>query len=500
MKRLTRTLLLIALLGAGEALPVKADPLNDGFLEPPKNSRPEVEFQLMGGNIAKPGLTADLEAISGAGLSGIQLFQRKGTPWPGIEPQVACLSPQWDDMISHISDECRRLGLRLTMENCPGASTSGGPWITPDHAMRHLVWGRVDVDGGRQITIKLPAPQPGNEDWRDYREVAVLAFPRPESDNGRYLVPSSVRSSRAKEPVAELLEGKADANNVQIDPADGPFWIEVDFSEPITLRSIEFPSLMKMVQPHNYDPGMAVTVEVKSEDGWEEVARREVPRSSRQDSWPLTLALPESTGTKFRLLFDLKNPIALEGIKFSSAAKVDDWEGQAAHSLRSLDYPALLNQDPKACVAFGKIIDLSKNLDADGELKWDAPTGKWTILRFGNVNSGARNGSAPKDATGFECDKLSAAGADQQFAGYIGRISGPSGPADQGRLQGMLLANWECGVQTWTPAMEQEFAARRGYALRDWLPVLAGYVIDDHARSVQFFFKCCCGYGACYWC
>lgn len=29
------------------------------------------------------------------------------------------------------------------------------------------------------------------------------------------------------------------------------------------------------------------------------------------------------------------------------------------------------------------------------------------------------------------------------------------------------------------PAMEKEFAARRGYPLRRWLPALAGWVVDD---------------------
>jgi hypothetical protein len=62
----------------------------------------------------------------------------------------------------------------------------------------------------------------------------------------------------------------------------------------------------------------------------------------------------------------------------------------------------------------------------------------------------------------------------------------PGGPADGGRLQGMIIDSWECSTQTWTPAMEQEFARRRGYALRLWLPALAGWVIADHPTSERF--------------
>lgn len=62
--------------------------------------------------------------------------------------------------------------------------------------MRHLVWSRKDVTGGTCLSVKLDRPQPSDEDWRDYRDVAVLAFPTPVGDNGRYLIPTYVRSNR----------------------------------------------------------------------------------------------------------------------------------------------------------------------------------------------------------------------------------------------------------------------------------------------------------------
>jgi hypothetical protein len=481
---LSRSISLSALLWAGIAQPSFADPLSEGFLEPPKESRPETWFHLIGGNVAKPGLTTDLEAIASAGLSGIQLFHGDGKAWPGVEPQIPCLSPQWDEMISHIANECQRLGLRFTMQNCPGWSMSGGPWIKPDKAMRHLVWSRTDASGGEEIQLSLPKPQPSNEDWRDYREVAVIAFPTPLGDDGNFLLPISGRSNREKEPVDELVTGKLSGTKLQLNPADGQAWIEIDFAKPITLRSIELPPVMKMANPRNFDPGLTIRVEVLSDGKWLEVANREIPRGNWKDKKSsLTFALPETTGTTYRLLLNLKSPITLESLKFSSAAKIDNWEGQAGHTLRSLDYQPLPKQNPLAWVASDKIVDLSNNLNADGELKWTPPPGKWTIMRFGNITADERNYPAPKEATGFECDKLSAAGADQHFEGYIGRISGQNGPADRGRLQGVLLDSWECGFQTWTPAMEQEFLTRRGYELRKWLPALAGYVVDDHARS-----------------
>ena len=78
-------------------------------------------------------------------------------------------------MIRHAADECERLGLRFTMQNCPGWSQSGGPWIKPENAMRHLVWSRTDLTGGNIFSTNLAMPEPTRDGWRDYRDVAVLA-------------------------------------------------------------------------------------------------------------------------------------------------------------------------------------------------------------------------------------------------------------------------------------------------------------------------------------
>ena len=460
-----------------------ADSLSSGFAAPPRESRPETWFHLIGGNVAKPGLTADLEAVASAGLSGIQLFHGQfGGPWPGVTPQIACLSPSWDDMIRHTADECRRLGLSFTMQNCPGWAMSGGPWIKPENAMRHLVSSRTDVVGGSGVSLDLPKPQPSTEDWRDYRDIAVIAFPTPAGDNATNLVPTSVRGSDDKQPWANLLNGVKDTSVGLAKPG----WVEVSFAQPVTLRSLELPPVEKFSKRRSFDPGAAIRVHAVGKSGLVEIARREIPRSNWQDDQPLVLALPDATASTFRITFENKTPLELTKLRLSSAARVDDWHGQAGYVLRSLDRSPPPVQDKAAWIAPAGIVDLTKSLNPGGKLDWQAPAGKWTVLRFGHVNTGARNGPAPKEATGFECDKLSKQGTDAHFAGYIGRISAPGGPADAGRLQGMVIDSWECHTQTWTPAMEQEFAGLRGYALRPWLPALAGWVVGDHLTSERF--------------
>ncbi len=58
------------------------------------------------------------------------------------------------------------------------------------------------------------------------------------------------------------------------------------------------------------------------------------------------------------------------------------------------------NQSSATFVDPIKIIDITSEMDSHGNLKWNAPSGKWTILRIGHVNIGMKNGSAPPEGTG----------------------------------------------------------------------------------------------------
>ncbi|MCM2374181.1 glycosyl hydrolase [Aporhodopirellula aestuarii] len=475
------------------AEPQHALALERGFVSPSKNSYPETWFHLIGGNVDREALTTDMEAVGAAGISGIQLFHGRGRPWPGVQPQVQTLSKTWDALLGHAADEAKRLGLKFTMQNCPGWAMSGGPWISPDKAMRHLIYSRVNVTGGRPITIKLAQPEPSHEEWRDYRDIAVVAFPTVADDSGQPLHPNQITSNL---PNADW-EGLFAGNDIKVQiPAvlnasadSSPTWIEVEFDQPVTLRSIQLPPIENLMKRVSFAPDSSINIAAFEEDAWNDLVTHVVPRGNWQDRQPevhYVLAVPDAKSTRYRMTFHNGRPMEISHLKLSSTAKLHDWQAQAGYALRSLERRPPPKQASSAWLRLEDVIDLSENTDTSGNLTWEAPDGDWTVVRFGHVNTGVTNKPAPPEATGFECDKLSAAGAEQHFAGYIGRVSKPGGPADDGRLQGMLIDSWECYTQTWTPAMESEFEARRGYALRKWLPALAGWVVQDHRTSERF--------------
>ena len=461
--------------------------LGQRFESPPADSRPETWFHLIGGNIDRDWLTTDLEAIEAAGLAGIQLFHGSGNAWEGVSPQIEALSPTWDDMIAHVANETSRLDLKFTMQNCPGWATSGGPWISVDNSMRHLISSRLDLAGGREADVTLPMPQPSNQPWRDYRDVAVLAFPTPANDDDAYLVPARVTGRESAAAWDRLIRAE-NADNIRIQPDASPAWVEIEFDEPTLLRSIELPPIETLMVRRNFAVGNHVSVQIPDGDSWSTLIRHEIPRASWQDrvaEYPLVLAVPDADSSRYRIVFETDDTLNITFLRLSSGARLHDWRGQAGYAFRSFNRHAPPEQDPAAWVDPEEILDLSEHMDDSGRLTWDAPAGDWTVLRFGHVNIGQRNKPAPPEATGWECDKLSPTGAEQHFAGYIGRLTEPGAPAE-GHLEGMLIDSWEAYTQTWTPRMESEFQDRRGYALRNWLPALAGYVIDDPRSSERF--------------
>ena len=456
------------------------------FARPPQVFHPETWFHFIGGTVATRGITADLEAIAGAGIEGVQLFHGQfGGPWPGVQPQIKCLSESWDGAVRHTAQECRRLGLRFTMQNCPGWAMAGGPWITPDKAMRHLVWSRTDVVGGGKVSLALPQPQPSREEWRDYHEVAVVAFPTPEGDTGQALTPVLVKSNREDLPWEKCLRNDKDGKIV-LEPGQEPVWVEATFTDTVTLRTVEFPSVQGFNHQWCYLPGVTVTVQAVLPEGLREVARHEMPESNWQDHQPISLACSEVPARTYRITIDHKHTMTLPSLQLFTVARKNNWEAEAAFTLRGLDRAPHPQQAKTAWINPARIVDLTDKMDARGTLHWDAPPGRWTMLRWGHVNTGKRNGPAPPEATGWECDKLSPAGADTHFAGYIGRLAAKNGPGGGGLMQGMVLDSWECETQTWTPGMDRQFAHLRGYPLKMWFPALAGYVVGDPETTTRF--------------
>ena len=490
------------------AVPVHGGcPEPDAFAQPPKGNYPETWFHFIGGNVSREGIDADLEAIARAGISGVQWFHGHfGGPWPGTSRQVRALTPEWEELVAHLAEKADSLGLRLTIQTCPGWAMAGGPWIEPENAMRRLVWSRTDVEGFEKIT--LPVGEPSAEEWRDYRDICVLAFPTPLGDTGEPLRPADVRSEEAG--WAEMIEGGwktvTGDGDAKYRPVDLPAGSEHSFTFSLpageVIRTLELPSIGNICYNDVYDPAIHVCLTAEWSDGSQRtLVDADLPKAAWQHSdGEIFLACEEiglsekgsgsegavsdgaTPGTpRYTLTLRNGHRSSLPYLRFWSAARKNNWRGEAGWALIAKESTQEhVKQNDSAYVRPEDILDLSDRLKADDTLDWTAPEGRWTVLRIGHVNLGRRNSPAPPEATGWECNKLDPRGAETQFAHYVGALQdGPMG----GRADGMLMDSWECQTQTWTAGMEEEFAGAAGYSLRKWMPALLGYIIGNQENT-----------------
>lgn len=456
-------------------------------IHPPRESRPETWFHFIDGNVSERGIIADLDAIAGAGIAGVQLFHggQFGGGWPGVSPQIRCLSESWDDLVARFGAEAKARDLRFTMQNCPGWAMSGGPWITPGNAMRQLVTSRTLVKGGT-VHPHIPRASGADADWQDYREVCVLAFPLPEGE-GEPLKPASVTADRPAYTEKRLTDWLARRANMDIIPRD-QVWHSFDFTfrEPVTVRTVEFPSITSLNSSWCYAPDVKVRIEAETSQGLRKMAELDLPQGNWQEGpHAFSIACDEQTTSTIRVSVLNGHGISLRCPSFLSAARYENWQGEAGWTLRGQTGRPPARQNVRSWIDPLTVLDLSGKLTAAGELEWTAPDGDWLVLRVGHVNTGAKNGPAPKEATGFECDKLSTRGADVHFKNYIGRLASTGGPI-AGRLDAMLMDSWECFRQTWTDGFDAEFKKRCGYELFTWMPALFGYVMQDPLETRRF--------------
>ncbi len=158
---------------------VSADDLQKNFSAPPASARPWVYWFWLNGNITKPGITADLEAMQRVGIGGVLIMEvDQGTP---LGP-VAFGGPKWREMFQFVCAEAHRLGLQVNMNNDAGWCGSGGPWVTPALSMQKLVWSETSITGPQHIEIALAQPETVAS---YYQDVAVLAEPTPADDTYR---------------------------------------------------------------------------------------------------------------------------------------------------------------------------------------------------------------------------------------------------------------------------------------------------------------------------
>lgn len=488
------------------------------FVNPPKEARPLVWWHWIDGNISKEGIKADLEWMHRSGIAGFHQFDAGGAMMQMVQPvqkQLKYLQDDWKDAFSYAIHLADSLDMEVGIASAPGWSSTGGPWVLPQDAMKKLTWRTLDITGDGKKVQKIPLPEPyrnigrfQNQDagsysavfdampkW--YEDIALVAVRLPEACRSMQEMEAEVLSSGGDFTVRMLTDGDlADGAELPVNPSGTHSWIQYSFKEPTTVRAITLCG-GEVRDDFSFAPSYGNYL-LCSQNGvdWKEVIR--IPSCGVSQ---ITLDIPETTARYFRLMVVNPQPdmsYAAFGVPvvMPTGTRINEFVlhgmSKINHAEEKAGFTApndlFLHPTPSAPATVEEVVDLTAYV-RDGILEWKVPAGKWKIYRFGASLTGKMNHPAPAEATGLEVDKLDPDAWTRYFKTYLDLYKdAAAGLMGQRGIQYILTDSYEAQQMTWTPKMEEEFFSRRGYALRPWLPVLAGEIVENSDASERFLF------------
>ena len=493
---MSKLLGVIFILSIGLRLTAQTDTLMQRFTYPTEAAKPGIWWFWGESVITRYGITKDLEAIKAAGFGGVVVYEQVFKDDPAA---LKSLSPEWLSMFRFAAGECARLGLWLKV-NSGNGYVAGGPWITPELGMQRLVFSDTTIEGGRNISLSLPKP-PSKLGF--YKDVELIAFPALQG----WELPKPRVSSK---PKIEELQGMfidSQPRRIPVNqlPKGGHQYIILDYGKSVDIRSITYAvsASSKALVIATQTPGNwgrdYLGEEMKpiepigelefSMDGasWNRVCA--LPgRGTQFESWDKrTLSFPTVKARYFRLnLHDWDGKLMMRNICLSGEARLNNWEIKSGNVV---DFPErdTSKYNTGEFIDRNRMIRLTGQMDmTTGHLTWTAPAGRWTILRLGHTATGAKTKHGRPEALGLECDKLSKQAARVQFNNYVGVLLKAISEDSGSKIQGVNMDSGEFGSQNWTEEFPAAFAAKNGYAIWQFLPAMAGYVVDNAQVSNKF--------------
>jgi len=151
--------------------------IQQGFIKPPAEARLRCYWWWLNSMATKASVTRDLEQMKAKGYGGASIVDAGSSNYTIAQKTKAgpvFMSPAWMELYKHAVKEAQRLGIELSV-NVQSGWNPGGPTITPELALKKIVYSELTVDGGRNIQVTLPQP-PFN---LLYRDIVVQAFKQP---------------------------------------------------------------------------------------------------------------------------------------------------------------------------------------------------------------------------------------------------------------------------------------------------------------------------------
>ncbi len=513
------------------------DPLAQGFLSPPAAARPRVWWHWMNGNITKEGITQDLDWMHRVGIVGFQNFDAALNTPKVVDQRLIYMTPGWKDAFQYAISKGDAYGFEMAVAGSPGWSETGGPWVKPEQAMKKVTWSETAVEGGKPFHGTLSPPPRVTGPFGNLAEHDLMGAmggseaPPPPVDFGADTVVLAISEPPIEIPISNLQPKVTTSSGTAVDAArlyDGDLnasvtfpaspsgqtsWLLYEFAQPVTIQAVTYAAggprnpLAIFMGETNDGPLLQSSANGQT---FTDVLRMPVAGAVEH-----TMDFAPVTARFFRLAYAEKPaPSNLQGdidlsefggskssgpptrsiaeFNLHTGPRIHRFEEKAAFAaLPDLYAAATPEVAADSVIAKSGVIDLTGKMSKDGTLDWTPPPGHWTVLRMGYSLTGITNHPAPPEATGPEVDKLNKADVQAYFSHYLDNYKDATG-GNMGRdgngkgLRFVITDSWEAGTQNWTNDMLAEFAKRRGYDSRPWLPALTGRILGSSAESDRF--------------
>lgn len=462
------TMILTILAGA----PDGNDKIIEQFQNPTRAARPYVWWHWMDGEVSLDGIKKDLEWMDAMGIAGFHQFDAGGVNMPKAAPfKRPYLSETWKEAFRYAVAKADSLGMEMTVASAPGWSSTGGPWVSPEDAMKKLEWQTIETQGG-QIDLKLPDLKKITGPYQDIPRKAEHINVEPYGYDVAVVAVQLTPDDRTMEELGAQITTEGPAN-----PGDPYTSITISFPKKQTIKAFTVRSGILGGRPRTGEEPTPNELQY-SNDGknWKTVKKIHVSQLESQ-----TMNIPATKAKYFRVKGE-----KLQKLELYTQNRIEQSEEQGAFCL-IYDYdkhPTVITDKAKFA---NKTIVLTDKLNPDGTLKCELPNGRWRIYRFGASLTGKMNHPASPNATGLEVDKLNPGAWERYFQKYLEMYKeAAGGMLGEKGITHLLIDSYEAGTETWTPALAEEFKARRGYDLTPMLPVLTGQIIGNVNDSEQF--------------
>src|ERR1051325_9362632 len=327
----------------------RASLLESGFIDPPRDARLRAYWWWLNGNVTKSAITRDLEQMKAKGFGGALICDAGGASQDGNAPVPhgpTFFSPQWRELYKHALREADRLGLEMSL-NIQSGWNLGGPMIRADDAPKKLTWSTTQVEGPAPFERALAQPPRAPE---LYRDIAVLAYPlkRSTAEVGRG-APTAPQHS-----TAEIGRGVPTA-------------------------------------PQHSTAEIGRGVPTAPQHSTAEVGRG-VPTTPQHSTAEVGRGVP--TAPQHRPIQSLAQKTLQDGF---------GWSAPDCSALLQ-DFPDTPGEEDATS---SQVVDLTSKVGPDGKLHWDAPSGRWEILRIGyTLNDHARVSTCSEEWGGYALDRI----------------------------------------------------------------------------------------------